>query len=418
MARDGDGLRVRKWARTTLDAGLVNTPEADGLDRDVGYPASYGIDEFPALRTQNGLWKEVTALAKDIEAHGILEWSGLTAPGYGHPCLVWGSDGLIYKSVQAGGQVQDPTTDVTKTYWRLALEADVVRGIGGKREGQAATFDIGTDDDGKVIEVDASGGPVTANLPDLGATDNGFTVTAVKIDNSANVVTLDGNGADTINGAATLELRLQYEAVILKWTGSNWLGIGGASPTYVRAEIADVRAPLVMQETGLYAWPYADGVARAYVRAPGGGGGPPWRSTGNQNSLGENAGDITLQIGEKSITVQGGRAGGPANANTGGAGGAGGDAGDGDIENVDGIDGTSANNLDNQGYSPGGGEDNVFGSGGRGGKSILFPSGGGGGQGAYVVADFPINRGQIIDIDIGAPGTIRSGGLGGFAPGR
>ena len=46
MARDTDALLVRKWGATST---LVETPEDAGLDRAVGFPASYGVDMARAL---------------------------------------------------------------------------------------------------------------------------------------------------------------------------------------------------------------------------------------------------------------------------------------------------------------------------------------------------------------------------------
>jgi len=71
------------------------------------------------------------------------------------------------------------------------------------------------------IFVDASVAPVTVTLP--AAADNaGRTLTVKKIDASANAVTLDGTGAETIDGAATKSLATQYYALTVTCNGTTW----------------------------------------------------------------------------------------------------------------------------------------------------------------------------------------------------
>lgn len=125
MARDQHGLLIRKWA-ATAPGTVIGTPEDDGLVRSVGFPAAYGIDEYMSLQQMNGMWREHTGFMKDLEQHGILEWSSSVSPPYAHPCIVLGSDRLMYRSVQAGGEAQDPTTDATFTYWRPILPTEIL----------------------------------------------------------------------------------------------------------------------------------------------------------------------------------------------------------------------------------------------------------------------------------------------------
>jgi hypothetical protein len=75
-----------------------------------------------------------------------------------------------------------------------------------------------------VILVDASGGAVTITLPPA-ASSSGRRYVVKKIDSSANAVTLDGNGSETIDGATTLPLYCQYDFVGVVCDGSNWLVI-------------------------------------------------------------------------------------------------------------------------------------------------------------------------------------------------
>ena len=69
---------------------------------------------------------------------------------------------------------------------------------------------------------DASGGAFTVNLPAATAKPRNWEYTFYKSDSSANAVTIDADGAATINGATTYALTTQYQAVTLRRVGANW----------------------------------------------------------------------------------------------------------------------------------------------------------------------------------------------------
>jgi hypothetical protein len=75
----------------------------------------------------------------------------------------------------------------------------------------------------RVLKADASGAAVTINLPS--AAPNLVTYTIIKSDATANTVTIDPSGSQTINGAATRVLSAQWETVTLKSDGANWLAV-------------------------------------------------------------------------------------------------------------------------------------------------------------------------------------------------
>lgn len=70
-----------------------------------------------------------------------------------------------------------------------------------------------------VILCDASGGAFTVTLP-AGITGTEYHVK--KIDSSANAVTIDGFGSETIDGDLTVDISTQYESLMFKSDGSNW----------------------------------------------------------------------------------------------------------------------------------------------------------------------------------------------------
>jgi len=72
-----------------------------------------------------------------------------------------------------------------------------------------------------LILVDASSAAVTVNLIAV-ASHNGAPVTIKKIDGSGNAVTIDGNAAETIDGATTNVLASQYDSVTIQSDGTQW----------------------------------------------------------------------------------------------------------------------------------------------------------------------------------------------------
>ena len=76
----------------------------------------------------------------------------------------------------------------------------------------------------RVILCDATGGVFTVTLPpaqDMWNKD----IVIKKIDVSANAVTVDGDGAETIEGSATQSLASQYDAIHIISNGTAWYKI-------------------------------------------------------------------------------------------------------------------------------------------------------------------------------------------------
>lgn len=69
--------------------------------------------------------------------------------------------------------------------------------------------------------VDASGGAVTLTLPTAASADRRV-YHVKKTDSSLNAVTIDGSGAETIDGAATQTLIAQYESIQIVSDGTSW----------------------------------------------------------------------------------------------------------------------------------------------------------------------------------------------------
>ena len=73
----------------------------------------------------------------------------------------------------------------------------------------------------KFVKADATAGAITVTLPT--AVGNTAKLHFKKMDASGNAVTLDGDGAETIDGAATAAITAQYTTLTIVSDGNNWL---------------------------------------------------------------------------------------------------------------------------------------------------------------------------------------------------
>lgn len=104
---------------------------------------------------------------------------------------------------------------------RLTRWADLVARLQrlNVRAVTAATTLTENDD---VLTVATAGGAVTVTLPPVSGT-RGKVYYIKKTDASANNITLDGNGAETIDGAATVVWNTQWQSYTVVSTGTAWL---------------------------------------------------------------------------------------------------------------------------------------------------------------------------------------------------
>lgn len=82
--------------------------------------------EVPPHQWENWVQNRQDKYLAHINQRGIPEWDGNTEYEAAGLSYVQGSNGTVYKSVAASGPattVQDPTTDVTDTYWTVAFAA-------------------------------------------------------------------------------------------------------------------------------------------------------------------------------------------------------------------------------------------------------------------------------------------------------
>jgi len=106
-------------------------------------------------------------------------------------------------------------TDYFTRLWQMQV---VMQGQRAAREIDATTSATIGD---YLILVDASAAAVTVNLPAAASSADALIVVK-KIDASANAVTIDADGAETIDGATTQALAAQYDALTVFCNGARW----------------------------------------------------------------------------------------------------------------------------------------------------------------------------------------------------
>jgi len=164
-------------------------------------------DNGPAIEDMNGLFFVAFYQIGYLLQQGIPEWDTTTVYYIGS--LV-NNGGVIYQSI-VDNNSGNALTDGTK--WQP---------FGQKYNTTAITTDTTIDDTYDYWRVDASGGPVTMTLPALGSSLN-KKKKIKKIDSSANIVTVKGNGTDSIDGVAnTYELGAQGESIEVLAVSTVW----------------------------------------------------------------------------------------------------------------------------------------------------------------------------------------------------
>src|SRR5690606_35920192 len=96
----------------------------------------------------------------------------------------------------------------------------------GEVAAKSTDYEVVESDDGNVITVDAAVAARTITLLPAATAGNGFKLIVKKIDSSANTVTIDGSSAETVDGATTKVLRLQYQSMALICDGTAWHVMG------------------------------------------------------------------------------------------------------------------------------------------------------------------------------------------------
>lgn len=127
-----------------------------------------------------------------------------------------GNDSLQIDNLASGSLdnvlMHDPTTGKVVTGTIASVNAYNITSI-------SSTTTIGSSVD--VVFCDASGAGFTVTLPTAVGND-GKQIKIKKAESSTNVVVVDGNGTETIDGSATKSLNTGWQQVVLISDGSNW----------------------------------------------------------------------------------------------------------------------------------------------------------------------------------------------------
>ncbi len=158
-----------------------------------------------------------------------------SAVGVGKRMALRGSDHVLIRGgsmIVASGTPATPDAVTTTHLTLTAKNSDIYAAGSAEIDGEtfmdgntscsisaiSASANAGT---ATFIIVDATSGAVTVTLPTASGK-AGRMYTIKKIDASANVVTIDGNGAETVDGAANAQLAAQYDVVRVICNGSTW----------------------------------------------------------------------------------------------------------------------------------------------------------------------------------------------------
>lgn len=148
------------------------------------------------------------------------------------PSSVTGADGYRYLNTTTGTFVNNVTTDdntwasgstvtPTSAYYE-SLRVDGATALTGLK---TAIRTVTTDDTATLLDyailADAIGGNIIETLPPA-ATCSGLILVVKKIDPSSNTVTLDGDSSETIDGATTQVISIQWNSFMVQSNGTAW----------------------------------------------------------------------------------------------------------------------------------------------------------------------------------------------------
>lgn len=140
--------------------------------------------------------------------------------------------GGIEGSAVPAAAIEDPQREIVDAITQAGLTPDSgdlaqlaaairILGGGGTRSVSAAGNITAADDQGMVL-ADVSGGGFTLTLPAVASVRDGFTTLVKKVDSSTNLLTVDGNGLETLDGLASENLVSQFDYLRIVGDQTEW----------------------------------------------------------------------------------------------------------------------------------------------------------------------------------------------------
>ena len=131
---------------------------------------------------------------------------------------VWLTPGSLYKFTLAPSTDTDPPTNATWTVDNVSVPHQLPVVLA-----KTANYTTVAGDNGKLITCDATAGAFTITLLAAATAGSGHELTIKKIDTGTNAITIDGNGAETIDTLSTFTLNKILESITIVSNGTNWL---------------------------------------------------------------------------------------------------------------------------------------------------------------------------------------------------
>jgi len=239
---------------TTADATQINTNYTDLVNSMTDATKSFSIDALTCagVVTFNGAVNLGNATSDDLTISASLASSipiktafafDIGAATLGLRDLYFGSDDAAANTVKvrAGTVAADkvftlpeitmtmPIADGAAKDYMQTDGAGAMSFVGGPAlTAKTTTYIVTTAD--KLITADTSGGAWSLTL--YAASGNaGRVLEVIKTTSDTNVLTIDGDGTETINGALTIKLNTQYESAKIMCDGSNWFIVDRTIPS-------------------------------------------------------------------------------------------------------------------------------------------------------------------------------------------
>ena len=173
---------------------------------------------IPAIPIGTTKWGINSALDFQLQDGVKLYFEG-TATTKGDTYMVYDNVGTTLDCFVNGNEIWNATSTLASFVQTLST-----KGFRGAIISKTASYSIGVTDE--TITVSAASGDATMTLPPS-ANCTGQMFIIKRTDNTpANIVGIDGNGAETIDGVATQYLASQYDYLIVQSDGTNWHIIG------------------------------------------------------------------------------------------------------------------------------------------------------------------------------------------------